>query len=174
MHYVGNKHAKERWEVTETRKATPKATGGVTGKGFVKGDKRINRTRPGPGRPPMAWTEALAKYEPAAIDALAEGVSRKKNGRLCYPTLAVRAAETILFSLHGKPVQPTQALPSVDLSKLSEEETIQLADLLSRVVSRDGASSPREPQTRREGAGGSMSDQSNRSDKSGSRRETVP
>ncbi len=58
---------------------------------FAKGDPRFNRTKPGPGRPPLAWTEALSKHEPEAIQALAEGVSVNKSERLRYPGLAGRA-----------------------------------------------------------------------------------
>jgi hypothetical protein len=63
-----------------------KAAGKATGRPFEKGDKRINRTRPGPGRPPDKIRAALRKafddrrsiLEGIADDPETDNVTRMK------------------------------------------------------------------------------------------------
>ncbi len=50
----------------------------------------------------------------------------------------IRAAEIILDRLHGKPTQPLEVVPPVDVSGLTIEEQKQLESLLARVLG-DGA-----------------------------------
>ena len=78
--------------------------GGITGNGFVPGDPRINRTRPGPGRPSLAYREALAALEPEALRAVSEALRSKQW------SIRLAAARDVLDRLHGKsgqqPVAP--------------------------------------------------------------------
>lgn len=73
--------------------------GGITGRGFVPGDPRINRTRPGPGRPSLGYREALAALEPAALQVVAEALHAKQW------SVRFAAARDVLDRLHGKPGQ---------------------------------------------------------------------
>ncbi len=79
-------------------KQREKQRGGVTGKGFVVGDPRINRTNPGPGRPPLWWKDLLASYEADAVHTLGHALRSAKRW-----ADRIRAAEIILDRLHGKP-----------------------------------------------------------------------
>ncbi len=98
---------------------------------FFKGDVRI---RPGPGRPPAWWKDLLASYEPDAVHTLGQALrsARRWADR-------IRAAEIILDRLHGRPTQPTEHVPAVDLSQLTDDEIHLLDSLLSRVLGADGA-----------------------------------
>jgi hypothetical protein len=60
---------------------------------FAKGDPRINRTKPGPGRPPQDYLKRLQYLEPKALDAV-ERVLRGTG----LP--ALRAAVEVLQRLH--------------------------------------------------------------------------
>jgi hypothetical protein len=60
---------------------------------FVKGDSRINRTKPGPGRPPEGYLKRLQYLEPKALDTI-ERVLRGTG----LP--ALRAAVEVLQRLH--------------------------------------------------------------------------
>lgn len=114
-------------------KQREKLRGGITGKGFVKGDPRINRANPGPGRPPVWWKNLLATYEGEAIEVIAH-LMRKAR----HESIQLRAAQEILDRLHGKPTQPVQQLPPIDVSNLSEEELETLDRLLARVSTCNG------------------------------------
>ncbi len=98
---------------------------------FVKGDGRI---RPGPGRPPAWWKNLLACYEADAVHTLGRALrsARRWADR-------IRAAEIILDRLHGKPTQPVEQAPPIDVSKLTDDELATLNTLLSRVVVADGS-----------------------------------
>jgi hypothetical protein len=113
-------------------KQREKQPGGVTGKGFVVGDPRINRTKPGPGRPPLWWRDQLARYEAQAIETIGRALQSSK------PWVRLRAAQEVLDQLHGKPTQPLEVAPPVDVSRLTIEEKKQLDNLLARVLG-DGA-----------------------------------
>jgi hypothetical protein len=63
---------------------------------FKKGDPRINRTKPGPGRPPQDYLRRLQYLEPKALDTI-ERVLR--GGGLP----ALRAAVEVLQRLHPTP-----------------------------------------------------------------------
>ncbi len=113
-------------------KQREKQRGGVTGKGFVVGDPRINRTKPGPGRPPLWWRDRLAQYEAQAIETIGRALQSSK------PWVRLRAAQEVLDRLHGKPTQPLEVAPPVDVNGLTIEEKKQLDNLLARVLG-DGA-----------------------------------
>ncbi len=98
-------------------------------KPFVKGDSRI---RPGPGRPPLWWRDRFARYEAQAIETIGRALQSSK------PWVRLRAAQEVLDRLHGKPTQPLEVAPPVDVSGLSIEEQKQLESLLARVLG-DGA-----------------------------------
>ncbi len=100
---------------------------------FVKGDKRINRTKPGPGQPPIWYKDLLSRYEVEAIDTIVD-LMRTSD----HHVVRVRAAQDILDRLHGKPTQPIQQVPPVDVSGLTPEEMETLDHLLARVLG-DGA-----------------------------------
>ncbi len=108
--------------------------GGATGKGFVRSDPRINRTKPGPGRPPKWWRDLFLTYEADAVHTLGKALtsSRKWRDR-------IQAANIILDRLHGKPIQPVEHVPAIDVSQLSTDELRTLDGLLSRVVVADGS-----------------------------------
>jgi hypothetical protein len=62
-----------------------KAAGKATGRPFEKGDKRINRTRPGPGRPPDKIRAALRKAfddRIATLREIADDEDQKMDYRL--------------------------------------------------------------------------------------------
>ncbi len=101
-------------------------------KPFTKGDPRINRTRPGPGRSPMWWRELLATYEQGAVETIGKMAT---SGRRTW--LRLRAAQTVIEHLYGKPTQPFKHVPAIDVSKLSTDELRTLDALLSRVVVAD-------------------------------------
>ncbi len=109
-------------------KQREKQRGGITGKGFIAGDPRINRTKPGPGRPPLWWKQALGRYETASIATIAHLMRRDKNS-----SVRLRAAQYVLDRLHGKPKQSVEVVPPVDLSHLSDKELKDLGRLLDRV-----------------------------------------
>ncbi len=101
---------------------------------FRKGDRRINRTRPGPGRPPKWWKELLATYEADAVHTLGRALKSARKWRD-----KILAASIILDRLHGKPTQSIEHVLAVDVSKLTTEELRTLDTLLSRVVIADGS-----------------------------------
>lgn len=111
-----------------------KQRGGVTGKGFGVGDPRINRTKPGPGRPPLWWKDLLASYEADAVHTLGQALRSAKRW-----ADRIRAAEIIMNRLHGKPTQPVEELPAVDVTGLTDDELSTLNSLLSRVLGPGGA-----------------------------------
>ncbi len=117
-------------------KQREKQRGGVPGKGFVVGDPRINRTMPGPGRPPLWWKDQLARYESQAIETIGRALESSK------PWVRLRAAQEVLDRLHGKPTQPLEVAPPVDVSGLTITEQQQLDRLLARVLG-DGADDDR-------------------------------
>lgn len=90
--------------------------GGITGKGFIPGDSRINRTRPGPGRPPLAYREALQALEPVALHVVEEALQAGQW------TVRLAAARDVLDRLHGKPGQAVQV--QAGISNLSELVTL--------------------------------------------------
>lgn len=73
------------------------------GKPFTKGDPRINRTKAGPGRPPLAYRQALKSMEPQALQTVQSVL------RMAPPAVRLRAAQDVLDRLHGKPKQPIDA-----------------------------------------------------------------
>jgi hypothetical protein len=82
-------------------KQREKIRGGITGKGFIKGDPRINRTKPGPGRPPLWWKHLLGRYEEDAVHligaTIAEGRSRlRKKGEEGVQRVHLAAAQYVL------------------------------------------------------------------------------
>lgn len=81
--------------------------GGVTGKGFVRGDSRINRTIPGPGRPPNWWRDLLKTYEEDAVHLIGATV-RQARKRKNVRAVDIHAAREILDRLHGRPTQPVE------------------------------------------------------------------
>lgn len=109
-------------------KQREKKPGGITGKGFVKGDPRINRTKPGPGRPPLWWKHQLARYETVAIARIGH-LARRASGMV-----GLRAAQDILDRLHGKATQPIEVAPPVDVSGLTDQELQTLDRLLTKIV----------------------------------------
>ena len=104
-------------------------------KPFVKGDSRI---RPGPGRPPLWWRDRLARYEAQAIETIGRALQSSK------PWVRLRAAQEVLDRLHGKPAQPVDRVPPVDVSGLKIEEQQHLDRLLARVLG-DGARGDQAP-----------------------------
>ncbi len=120
---------------------------------FVKGDSRINRTIPGPGRPPLWWKQALATREQSAIDLIGsvidEGLRRLKpcRGKRGEPMQQVKhvhlaAAQDVLDRLHGRPTQSVEVMPPVDMSHLTDKEVHDLNRLLARVHQGDGTRGP--------------------------------
>ncbi len=97
----------------------------------------MHQTRP--GRPPLWWKEALSGYEPEAIDTIVR-LMRKAR----HESVWLRAAQDVLDRLHGKPTQPFEEVPPVDVSGLSTEEMETLDRLLARVLP-DGAGTPDPP-----------------------------
>lgn len=69
--------------------------GGVTGKGFVGGDSRINRTIPGPGRPPNWWRDLLKTYEEDAVHLIGATV-RQAGRRKKVRAVDIQAAKEVL------------------------------------------------------------------------------
>jgi len=63
-------------------------------KPFVPGDARINRTKPGPGRPRKEYREALAALEPKALAVVEATLSSR------FPGLRLAAAKDVLDRLH--------------------------------------------------------------------------
>jgi hypothetical protein len=63
---------------------------------FVKGDPRINRTKPGPGKPPQDYLKRLQYLEPKALDTI-ERILRGSG------VPALRAAVEVLQRLHPSP-----------------------------------------------------------------------
>jgi hypothetical protein len=84
----------------EKQRTKQRRPGGITGKGFTPGDPRINRTRPGPGRPSLAFREALASLEPEALRVLEEALHARQW------SVRLGAARDVLDRLHGKAGQP--------------------------------------------------------------------
>ena len=74
--------------------------GGITGKGFVPGDPRINRTISGPGRPSLEYRDALKALEPAALQVVEEALQARQW------SVRLAAARDVLDRLHGKAGQP--------------------------------------------------------------------
>ncbi len=66
----------------------------------------------------------------------------RKDGRVRITgkvdRLHLAAAQDILDRLHGKPTQPTEQVPTVDVSTLSDEELSTLDSLRSRVLGPNG------------------------------------
>lgn len=106
--------------------------GGITGKGFVEGDPRINRTIPGPGRPPNWWRDLLSHHEEDAIKILAQA--------LRYGSWASRrqAAEAILDRLHGKPTQPVEQRSDIEplVQYMTAEELRELVRIVEQAQAR--------------------------------------
>ncbi len=75
----------------------------------------------------------MASYEADAVYTLGRALRSAKRW-----ADRIRAAEIILNRLHGKPTQPIQQVPPVDVSGLSPEEMETLDHLLARVLG-DGA-----------------------------------
>jgi hypothetical protein len=108
---------------------------------FVQGDPRI---RPGPGRPPLWWKHQLGRYEESAIAligaAIEEGRRRlRTRGKDGIRRVHLAAAQEVLDRLHGRPTQPMEVLPPVDMSRLSDKELDTLNRLIARVIPSDGA-----------------------------------
>ncbi len=74
----------------------------LPGRPFVKGDPRINRTKPGSGRPSLEYREALRELSPRALAVLERALRDK------HASVRVAAARDILDRAHGKAVQPTE------------------------------------------------------------------
>ena len=81
----------------------------LPGKPFVKGDPRINRTEPGPGRPSLEYREALAQLSPLAMAALEKALKDK------HASVRLAAARDILDRIHGKPTQPVKDVTPIRL-----------------------------------------------------------
>ncbi len=116
----------------------------------MKGDPRINRTIPGPGQPPLWWKYQLARHEESTIGliagAIAEGHRRLKDRRKKVQGLRrvhLAAAQDVLDRLHGKPTQPVEVVPRVDLSHLTDKELDDFNRLLARVLPGDGSDGTR-------------------------------
>ncbi len=110
------------------------------GKPFTKGDPRINRTIPGPGRPPIWWKHELAKHEKNAIDliggAIEQGQERLKDrGEKAKELRRVHlaAALSVIEHLHGKPTIPIEVVPQYDMSRLTDKELDDLGNLFKKV-----------------------------------------
>jgi len=113
-----------------------KKPGGVTGKGFAKGDPRINRTIPGPGRPPNWWRDLLRTYEEDAVHLIGATVrGARKRGRV--RAVDINAAREVLDRLHGRPTQPVEQQPGTELLQyLTKEELQELVSISERAHAR--------------------------------------
>lgn len=94
------------------------------GRPFVKGDPRINRAMPGPGRPAeefKAWLRGRFD-DPKEREQLwaRAGKSDYLMGKL--------------LAYYGQPVQPVEQVVQFDLSRLTREELETLARLLEGVA----------------------------------------
>lgn len=78
------------------KKQRRKQRGGITGKGFVKGDQRINRTKPGPGRPPLKFKDWLREW-------FAEDKTRAKLQAMAFQEASVM--NRLLAYAEGLPLQ---------------------------------------------------------------------
>lgn len=108
----------------ENNAETPKMEGGITGKGFVKGDKRINRK----GRPKSFDKLRALVQEIAGETVEGEEVTRIQTmikRMLDSAQPADRA--TVLAYGWGKPKDETDNL-NVDYSSLSEEQLERIAN----------------------------------------------
>ncbi len=128
--------------IMATRRASQlsaKKPGGVTGKGFAKGDLRINRTIPGPGRPPNWWRDLLRTYEEDAvhlIGATVRGARKRRRVR----AVDIHAAREVLDRLHGRPTQPLEQRGDEELLEyLTREELQVIVEIFDRAQARVAA-----------------------------------
>lgn len=105
------------------RAMRPPKKGGVTGRGFVEGDPRINRTVPGPGRPPKepaanfaAWCRAQLESEEGRKKLAYRMWKIDKQGR---PNMLLIRAVAYAY---GQPAIKVDVSRQYDLSRLSREE----------------------------------------------------
>ncbi len=116
-----------------------KKLGGVTGKGFGRGDPRINRTVPGPGRPPNWWRDLLRTYEEDAvhlIGATVRGARKRRRVR----AVDINAAREGLDRLHGRPTQPVDQRGNEELVQhMTREELQAIVDIFERAQARAAA-----------------------------------
>jgi hypothetical protein len=116
-----------------------KKGGGVTGKGFVEGDPRINRTIPGPGRPPNWWRDLLRTYEEDAVHLIGATV-REARRRRKVRAVDIHAAREVLDRLHGRPTQPVEQRGDEELLQyLTREELQALVDISDHAHARAAA-----------------------------------
>ncbi len=113
-----------------------KKPGGTTGKGFGRGDSRINRTIPGPGRPPNSWRDLMKTYEEDAvhlIGATVRGARKRRKVR----AVDIQAAREVLDRLHGRPTQPVEQQTGNELLQyLTKEELQEIVDIYERAHAR--------------------------------------
>jgi hypothetical protein len=120
-----------------------KKRGGVTGKGFVEGDPRINRVTPGPGRPPNWWRDLLRTYEEDAVHLIGATV-REARKRKRVRAVDIHAAREVLDRLHGRPTQPVEQLGGEELLQyLTREELQAIVDISERAHARAAAGEKR-------------------------------
>jgi hypothetical protein len=120
-----------------------KKRGGVTGKGFVGGDPRINRTIPGPGRPPNWWRDLLRTYEEDAVHLIGTTVRGARKSKKVR-AVDIHAAREVLDRLHGRPTQPLEQRGDEQLVQyLTREELQTLVDLFERAKVREAAGEKR-------------------------------
>jgi hypothetical protein len=115
----------------------------VTGKGFVRDDPRINRTIPGPGRPPNWWRDLLRTYEEDAVHLIGATVrGARKGGRV--RAVDINAAREVLDRLHGRPTQPVEQRGDEELVQYMTREELQaLVDIVERAQARAAAGEKR-------------------------------
>jgi len=120
-----------------------KKPGGATGKGFVRDDPRINRTIPGPGRPPNWWRDLLKTYEEDAVHLIGATV-REARKRRRVRAVDIHAAREVLDRLHGRPTQPVEQRGNEELLQyLTREELQALVDIEERAQARMAAGEKR-------------------------------
>lgn len=101
------------WAERLAARGGEKQRGGITGKGSVESDPRINRTKRGPGRPPLMWKHQISRYEETAIAVIGavieDGRRRlRKRGKDGIRPVHLAATQDVLDRLHGKPAQPVE------------------------------------------------------------------
>ena len=132
--------------IMTTRRASQSSAnkpGGVTGKGFGRGDPRINRTIPGPGRPPNWWRDLLRTYEEDAVHLIGATVrGARKRGRV--RAIDINAAREVLDRLHGRPTQPVEKRGDDELIRYMTREDLQaIVDIFERAQVKAAAAEKR-------------------------------
>lgn len=98
--------------------------------GFSKGDKNINRTKPGPGRTPAAIRMEYAQFcTPKKARNLLYRIKKSKDLKL---------ESDFFFKMmnraHGKPIQPIEQRGTGPMDEWSDEFTLMVLDTVANEV----------------------------------------